>query len=350
MAAIDTPNDGVAGDGGTARNPLKIWPGLKFHLPRLFGGRHGAARQFRNRNINLALQGGGAFGAFTWGVLDRLLEDESFMPSAVSGASAGALNAAVMASGFAAKGRDGAREALGKFWGAVAQSASTAYWTAPLFWSKNGIAKHRNPLADILKSTVSIRRLKQNPPFRLFISATNARSFAPRIFTEADISIDALLASACLPQIHETVKIGKEPYWDGGLSSNPPILPLVEAGLADWTLLVKLLPSGAEAAHNPTTDIAAGLRLASFARPLEAELERLTHLRDLGRQSSPPMPKSLARAARHRLDTIDGAATLAAQNRESLPTPALVRRLHDAGRQAAEAWLADVPEMAATGS
>jgi NTE family protein len=337
MATIDIPDDGLA------RSRLALWPRLRERLPRLFTG---DLSRFGSRGLNLALQGGGAFGAFTWGVLDRLLEEEAFRPAAASGASAGALNAAVMATGYLKDGADGAREALGTFWGQVAQSTSLAYWSAPLLWSKNGFAKSRNPLAEILKSAVDIRRLRKQAPFPLYIAATNARSFKPRIFTEADLSLDALLASACLPQIHDTVWINREPYWDGGLSANPPILPLVEAGHAGRTLLIKLLPSGPGTGGDPTKDVAAGLRLAAFARPLETDLERFEHLRDLGRHSSAPMPKVLSRAAAHRLETIDGATALVAQNRESLPTPALVRQLHDAGRQAAETWLAEAPVTA----
>jgi NTE family protein len=341
MAAIDLP-DGRSG-GLQARPGHAFWPRLREHLPRLFTGTPTGRGGLGDRGINLALQGGGAFGAFTWGVLDRLLAEETFRPAAVSGASAGALNAAVMASGYLKDGRSGARAALGTFWAAVAQSASLAYWTAPLLWTKNGLSRSSNPLGDILKSAVDVRRLKKQAPFPLFIAATNARTFQTRIFTETDLSLDALLASACLPQIHDTVWIRREPYWDGGLSANPPLLPLVEAGFADRTLLVKLLPSGDAASGDPTRDIAAGLRLAAFARPLEAELEHFAHLRDLARQSSRPVPPILSRSAAHRLEVIDGAAVLAAQNRESLPTPALVRQLHDAGQAAAEAWLAEVP-------
>jgi NTE family protein len=332
VAAIDTPGT----RGGFARGWL--WPGLRDRLPRFLGTRRQSSGKLGNRPINLALQGGGALGAFTWGVLDRLLEEDAFRPAAVSGASAGALNAAVMASGYAKDGRAGAREALGQFWAAVARSVSVAQWAAPFLWSKNGFARHRNPLVEIVAATVDVRRIRKNPPFRLFISATNARSFTPRIFTEADLSHDALLASACLPQIHDTVWINREPYWDGGLSANPPLLPLIEAGAADRTLLVKLLPSGTGSRSDPTRDISANLRLASFTRPLEAELERLAHLADLGRQSSAPMPTLLSRAAAHALEIVDG-SSIAAQNHESLPTPALVRQLHDAGRTAAEAWL-----------
>jgi NTE family protein len=340
MATIDTPDDGLA------RSRLPLWPRLRQRLPRLFTGDATILGSLRGRGINLALQGGGAFGAFTWGVLDRLLEEDSFRPASASGASAGALNAAVMATGYLKSGPEGARDALGSFWAAVAQSTSLAYWASPLLWSKGGFSKKSNPLADIVKSSVDVRRLRKQAPFPLYIAATNARSFKTRIFTEADLSHDALLASACLPQIHDTVWINREPYWDGGLSANPPILPLVEAGHAGRTLLIKLLPSGIGASGDPTRDVAAGLRLAAFARPLETDLERLEHLQVLGRQSSGPMPKILSRAASHRLDVIDGASALSAQNRESLPTPALVRQLRDAGRQAAEAWLKDVPATA----
>ncbi|MGH8829606.1 MAG: patatin-like phospholipase family protein, partial [Polaromonas sp.] len=196
--------------------------------------------------MNLALQGGGAHGAFTWGVLDGLLEDGRMDFEGVSGTSAGAMNAAVLANGLMSGGRDGARAALEKFWTGVADSLPfevavpsmdgqnvsllpalklMLHW-AHYFSPQQLNPLDLNPLRDILCAQVDFERLRTHSPVKLFIAATHANSGKVRLFRSPEISADSLLASACLPTMARPVEIDGEPYWDGGYSANPAVYPL----------------------------------------------------------------------------------------------------------------------------
>ena len=235
--------------------------------------------------LNLALQGGGSHGAFTWGVLDRLLDDETLVFSGASGASAGALNAAVLATGLAQGGRPGAQAALRDFWMDVAdQNACFGRWPQlpglPVLRGLPGspglpapsMARYNfdsnpflaaaynasnlflrafspyqfnplgdNPLRAVLQRHVRLQALREGE-LKLFITATAVRTGQPRVFRRADLSVEALLASACLPQLFRAVEIDGEPYWDGGYSGNPAIWPLTYNTAALDVLLVKINP------------------------------------------------------------------------------------------------------------
>jgi NTE family protein len=216
--------------------------------------------------LNLALQGGGSHGAFTWGVLDRLLDDPTLAFSGASGASAGALNAAVLATGLAEGGRHGAQAALRAFWMDVAaQGAVFGRWphlpgaglagynldNNPFFALSNQFLRAfspyqfnplgENPLRAVLQRHVKLHALREGE-LALFITATAVRTGQPRVFRRADLSIDALLASACLPQMFRAVEIDGEPYWDGGYSGNPAIWPLTYNTAALDVVLVKINP------------------------------------------------------------------------------------------------------------
>jgi len=198
----------------------------------------------KNQSVDLALQGGGSHGAFTWGVLDRLLQDETLDFDGVSGTSAGALNAAVLATGLAEGGRAGARAALTAFWHDVSGQQSPygscfgAWHRAPagdlagfnLDWNPfyawgtqllrafspyQFSAPGNNALREVVARHVKPGALR-NGPLSLFITATSVRTGQPRVFDHRDLSVDALLASACLPQLFRAVEIDGEPYWDGG--------------------------------------------------------------------------------------------------------------------------------------
>jgi NTE family protein len=216
--------------------------------------------------IDLALQGGGAHGAFTWGVLDRLLEDETLRIDGVSGTSAGAMNAAVLADGYADGGADGARAALGEFWRKVSEAARFSpfqrgpldimlgRWTldsSPAFVVMDLAARvispydlnpgGFNPLRDVLAECVNFERLA-NASIKLFVNTTNVRTGRGRIFRNAEITPDVLLASACLPQMFQAIEIDGEAYWDGGYSGNPSIMPLILECNSRDTILVPINP------------------------------------------------------------------------------------------------------------
>lgn len=216
--------------------------------------------------IDLALQGGGAHGAFTWGVLDRLLEDETLRIDGVSGTSAGAMNAAVLADGYADGGADGARAALGEFWRKVSEAARFSpfqrgpldimlgRWTldsSPAFIAMDLAARvispydlnpgGFNPLRDVLAECVNFERLA-GAAIKLFVNTTNVRTGRGRVFRNAEITPDVLLASACLPQMFQAIEIDGDAYWDGGYSGNPSIMPLVLECNSRDTILVPINP------------------------------------------------------------------------------------------------------------
>jgi NTE family protein len=256
--------------------------------------------------IDLALQGGGAHGAYTWGVLDRLLEEPDLHIEGISGTSAGAMNAAVLASGFAdGGGAEGAKAALAAFWERIGWAAQfSPFRRSPLDvllgrWSLDNSPAYivydltsrllspydmnphgANPLRDILAESVDFAHLAQSP-IRLFVTATNVRTGRGHVFRNADLSPEVLLASACLPTLFQAVTIGDDTYWDGGYSGNPTITPLVrECGCSD-TVLVQVNPVERPGTPRAARDIAARLNEVSFNATLLKELRMLAVLRQV---------------------------------------------------------------------
>lgn len=255
--------------------------------------------------IDLALQGGGSHGAFTWGVLDRLLDEPWLIVEAISGTSAGAMNAAVFAHGMIVGGHDGARAALEDFWRRVSRAATFSpfqrspldrmlgRWSldySPMYIATDLIARlvspyalggaGTNPLRDILNETIDFDRLASGS-IKLFITATNVRTGRGRVFRNPEITADVLLASACLPTMFQAVYIDGEPYWDGGYSGNPTITPLVRECESHDTFLVQInpvvRPEAPEAAH----EIHNRINEVSFNATLLKELKMIALLRQV---------------------------------------------------------------------
>jgi NTE family protein len=255
--------------------------------------------------VDLALQGGGAHGAFAWGVLDRLLEEPWLRIEAISGTSAGAMNAAVLADGHAAGGVEGARRALERFWSAVSHAAMLSplrrtpldvllgRWTldfSPAFVALDLAARlvspyqlnpaGTNPLAEILAEVVDFGRLAR-APIRLFVTCTIVRTGQGRIFENAEVTSDVLLASACLPQLFQAVEIGGEAYWDGGYSGNPTITPLVRDCSSDDTILVQINPVEQPGVPRTAREINNRANEVSFNATLLKELRMIAVLREV---------------------------------------------------------------------
>jgi NTE family protein len=255
--------------------------------------------------IDLALQGGGSHGAFTWGVLDRLLEEPQLLIDAISGTSAGAMNAAVLADGWAESGARGARAALDAYWERVANAAVMSplqrtpmdrmlgRWTldySPVFivldlasrlFSPYDLNPHgRNPLTSILDASIDFKRLAESP-IKLFITATNVHTGRGRIFRNAEITSDVLLASACLPSLFQAVEIDGEPYWDGGFAGNPTITPLVRESDAQDTILVQINPRERLGTPRSAAEILNRLNEISFNSALMKELRMIAMLRQV---------------------------------------------------------------------
>lgn len=310
--------------------------------------------------VDLALQGGGSHGAFTWGVLDRLLEEPWLQIAGISGTSAGAMNAAVLADGWTAGGADVAREALDKYWRRVSRAAAfSPFQRSPLDrmmgrWSLDTSPAYLfadlmsrvlspydlnpfgyNPLREILAESIDFERLA-GAPIKLFVTATRVRTGRGRIFRNAEINADVLLASACLPTMFRAIEIDGEAYWDGGYAGNPTITPLVRETDAQDTIVVQINPT--ERLEEPRTaaDILNRLNEISFNSPLAKELRMIALLR----QVVDPGTGEGARWAQMRTHRIksDLLATFAASSKLNAEW-AFLSKLRDEGRQAAGDFL-----------
>ncbi len=277
--------------------------------------------------VDLALQGGGAHGAFTWGVLDRLLEEPWLQIEGISGTSAGAMNAAVLASGLAAKGVEGAKAALEQFWRRVSDAALLSpfrrtpldimlgRWTldtSPVFLTLDLMARvfspydlnpHGvNPLRDILADCIDFYHLGK-APLKLFVTATNVRTGRGRVFRNADLTPEVLLASACLPTLFQAIEIDGEAYWDGGYAGNPTITPLIRECASSDTILVQVNPVERPGTPRTARDIVNRLNEVSFNATLLKELRMIAVLR----QVSDPGDNEGARWASMRIHRITSA-------------------------------------------
>ena len=227
----------------------------------------------QRKTLNLALQGGGALGALTWGVLDRLLEEPRLRFEAISGTSAGAMNAAALASGWAKGGQSGARDTLSSFWEAVgsanyrvsAGSGASAQFMldlARLFSPYQLNPFDINPLRKIISEHIDFEALRSRRAIRLFIAATRLSTGTLKLFENAELSTEALLASACLPTLSQAIEIDGESYWDGAYSGNPAIYPLLYQCRASDIMVVRLQPMHRE--ELPTSADAIRARMVDF--------------------------------------------------------------------------------------
>jgi NTE family protein len=253
--------------------------------------------------VDLALQGGGSHGAFTWGVLDRLLEEPWLEIDGISGTSAGAMNAAVMVHGHQKGGRAGAREALEAFWRRVSDAARfSPFQRGPLDvllgrWSLDSSPIYvamdlmsrvvspytlnpmgKNPLREILAELIDFEVLAQSP-IHLFITATNVRTGRGKVFKNAEVTPDVLLASACLPTMFQAVEIDGEAYWDGGYSGNPTLSTLVRECKSHDTILVPINPIERKGVPRSASEILNRLNEVSFNSVVLKELRMMALLR-----------------------------------------------------------------------
>lgn len=306
-------------------------------------------RAGKPRPLSLALQGGGALGAFTWGVLDRLLQEDVAI-DCVSGASAGAVNAVLLASGLAKGGPEGARQALDSFWTKLGRYSLPRSSEMMLFASVRLASPYQfnpldvNPVRDLLAGEVDFEALRRDDAVRLLISATRVSDGALRIFRNAEITSDVVAASACLPQIQQAVSIEGESYWDGGYASNPPLVELVAESRAAELLLVQLIPTHGGDLPRTKRAIESRLSQITFNTPLQGELEALATMiklcRDDGDAGGSALSEKLQRLQMHRIAAEDHVDKLDESSSVHVDHQAL-GALRDQGRVAAEAWLRD---------
>ncbi len=314
------------------------------------------------KRIALALQGGGAHGAFTWGVLDKLLEDGRFDLAAISGTSAGAMNAAVLTQGHVSGGRDGARQSLEDFWLAVSRLGAASPIRRSLLdmvtgnWSMDQSPAYNwfdlvtrvvspyesnpldiNPLLELIERTIDFEKVRSCSAISLFVSATNVRNGKIKVFEGHELTAATIMASACLPKIYRAVEIDGEHYWDGGFMGNPPIFPVFyKTDIAD-IILVQINPI--ERAELPRTarDIDNRLNEITFNSSLLRELRAIhfvTRLIDDGKLDQ----SEYTRAHLHQIECSKRLNPLSASSKLNTEWPFLLH-LRDIGRETAEEWL-----------
>jgi NTE family protein len=251
-----------------------------------------------SKRVNLALQGGGAHGAFTWGVLDQLLADGRIAIDSISGASAGAVNAVMLADGLARGGPEEARQRLADFWRAASFGGtlpdlqreaferlfafmprqSSVPWLGALsrYWSPYDLNPlNINPLKALIEHHVDFALVRGDTRRELFISATNVHSGEQRVFSRAEMSAEVVMASACLPLMFQAVEIDGVPYWDGGYTSNPSVLPFLRTTSTEDVLIVQINPIERDGPPTRARDIVTRLHEVTFNAPLLAELRAL---------------------------------------------------------------------------
>lgn len=257
--------------------------------------------------LNLALQGGGAHGAFTWGVLDQLLEDGRIEIEGISGTSAGAMNGAVLVQGYEKGGRDGAREALEAFWMRISRAADAGPLQQSFFDGLWGNAWNRdyspafmmfdiitrtfspyqinpwnfNPLREVLEASVEPDWIARCEDIKLFVCATNVRTGKVKIFGKGEVGVDALLASACLPFLFQTIVIDGEPYWDGGYMGNPALFPLIYNCVSRDIAIVQINPMTRDDIPKTAPEILNRLNEISFNSTLMREVRAIAFVQRL---------------------------------------------------------------------
>jgi NTE family protein len=311
--------------------------------------------------INLALQGGGAHGAFTWGVLDALLQDTRLQFEGLSGSSAGAMNAVVLADGWRKGGREGARQGLADFWnelgrqmpwGLLTRREGDTITLAPAsrllsswagYFSPSQLNPFDlNPLRDLLTRQIDFEQLRVRSPFKLFVGATQVSTGKLRLFREHELTVDVLLASACLPKIHRTVEIDGEPYWDGGYSANPAVFPLAYDCESRDILLVLLNPLRREGTPHTVEEIDARIVELAFSANFMREMRMFAHAAEFSGSALRPKGRLERRLQALRFHMIDASQldSLLRTDTKLLAHGPFFDLLQQQGRTCANEWLA----------
>jgi NTE family protein len=322
-----------------------------------------AAQPAATKSINLALQGGGTHGAFAWGVLDRLLEDERIAIDGISATSAGAMNAAALAYGWVVGGRDGARNALAAFWERIGNAGAFALlqptWFdrligddslrfSPVFTLVDLMTRsfspyelnplNINPLRDVLAASVDFEVLRTvECPIKLFISATNVRSGKIKIFERREMCIDRVMASACLPLLFQAVEVDGEHYWDGGYMGNPAMFPLIYNCASRDIVVIRINPLHRQELPRTAADILNRLNEITFNSSLMREMRAVSFVTDLI-DAGKINDGALGRMLIHCIAADDAFAKLGAASKLN-PDRGFLGRLRDAGRRQADDWL-----------
>ncbi len=313
-------------------------------------------------HLNLALQGGGSHGAFTWGVLDQLLADEHLSIGWISATSAGALNAVALAAGLADGGREGARAKLAQVWDAVAKASSPEIMKLnPLLagMSRSGALAQMaqmfspydlnplgiDPLRRLIEAHIDFELIRSTKGPELLIAATHVASGTPRLFRRSELTIEAVLASACLPTVQHAVEIEGEAYWDGGFSANPDLQTVAAESPAEDTLIVQIVPLLRPQKPTSAREIGGHVSHLTFNQPFVRELQQIETIRRLASRRRGLFGGAIdgrdARIAAHRFHLIEAGRytnSLPVESRGK-PETELLTYLQSAGASEAGKWL-----------
>ncbi len=323
--------------------------------------KRGAPRRTR-KPINLALQGGGAHGAFTWGVLDRLLEDDRLQIEAISGTSAGAMNAVVVADGLMRDGAEGAREGLAHFWKAVSEAGRTSpIQRSPIDvfmgnWSLDNSPTYLffdlfsrvaspyetnplniNPLKDLIESVVDFDVVRSCDRMKVFVSATNVETGRVKVFDRHQLTADMVMASACLPLMFQAVEIDGVPYWDGGFMGNPVLFPFFNACISNDVVIVQINPITRHGAPTTARDILGRMNEITFNASLLREFRAIDFVGRLLEEGKLD-PEHYKHILVHRIEAEDEIKPLGASSKLNAEW-AFLQHLFGVGRAAAGDWL-----------
>jgi NTE family protein len=315
------------------------------------------------KTVNLALQGGGSHGAFAWGVLDRLLEDERISFEGISATSAGAMNAVTLAYGLAEGGREGAKRALANFWRRISHASAMSplqptlmdrltqnhsLENSPLYFAFDLISRlfspyqfnplNLNPLRDILEETIDFERLRKKCPVQLFLCATNVRSGKVKIFTNKEITVDAVLASGCLPFLFQAVEVDGEHYWDGGYMGNPAMFPIIYHCKSPDVVIVHINPIMREDVPTTANDILNRINEISFNSSLLREMRAIAFVTKLIDDMN-VKHGSLRRMLIHSIEAEVEMRSFGVSSKLNADW-AFLMQLHELGRERASQWLA----------
>lgn len=319
-------------------------------------------RKTFEKSINLALQGGGAHGAFTWGVLDRLLEDGRIYIETISGTSAGAMNAVIVANGLMRAGEDGARESLERFWKAVSDAARLSpIQRGPIDvfmgnWSLDNSLSfilsdllnrvtspydvnpfNLNPLKDILEREVDFDLVRSCDGIKVFVSATNVETGRVKVFNRHELTCEMVMASACLPFMFQAVEIDGVPYWDGGYMGNPVLFPFYDHSTSDDVVIIQINPVERKGTPRTAREILSRVNEITFNSSLLKELRAIDFVRRLLDEGK-LAPDDYRRLHVHVIEAQDRLMPLGASSKLNAEW-AFLRHLFGIGREAADVWI-----------
>ncbi len=319
-------------------------------------------RPHHEKTVNLALQGGGSHGAFTWGVLDRLLEDQRLRVTGVSGTSAGAMNAVVMAQGFHDGKAEGARAALHDFWKAVSEAGRHSplkrnpvdivlgNWTldhSPTFIFADLMQRlaspydlnplDLNPLRDLVERHVDFDKVRECTDMHLYLSATNVETGRVRVFHREEVSLDVVMASACLPHLFKAVEIDGHHYWDGGYMGNPSLFPFLDTGEAGDVVIVQINPVYRSGVPTTAREILNRVNEITFNSSLMKELRTIDYITRMVEQQKLADPTAKPLHV-HMIEARKQMRPLGASSKLNTEW-AFLTHLFEIGRGAADRWL-----------